>query len=74
MNISKEEFVLWKQDKVTKALVAHIDGAIAERSEELSLVAGENPLLDRWKAGVIAAMRQIKEIDFATLEGEEVDD
>lgn len=73
MNISKEEFGLWKQDKVTKALVAHLDRAIADWSEYLSLSAGEDSIGDRWKVGAIAAMRQIKEIDFATLEGEEVD-
>ncbi len=74
MNVSKEEFVLWKQDKVTKALVVHLDKAIAEWSEQLSYTAGDSSLADKWKVGAIAAMRQIKDIDFATLEGEEIDD
>ncbi len=74
MTISREEFISWKQDRVTKALLSHLDKAVAEWSEQLSYTAGEAPLADKWKVGAIAAMRQIKDIDFATLEGEEIDD
>ena len=64
MEISKEEFVDWRSQTVTKEVFNVIDQRIADAQEILGNTAGEDPLNDRFLVGMIRAFRELQEISY----------
>ena len=57
--MTKEEFVDWKSNPVTREVIKSLNYKIDELSYLLSSSAGVNPIEDRFKAGAIAAYRDL---------------
>lgn len=62
--ISKEEFIDWKSQTVTKEVFNVIEQRIADAQEILGNTAGEDPLNDRFLVGMIRAFRELQEISY----------
>lgn len=71
--INKSEFVDWKSQAVTKRVFAEIEALIEAGKEELSYVAGENPILDAKRVGKLDGLRSLLAISFYDLEDEQHD-
>jgi hypothetical protein len=70
--ITKADFLDWKSQPVTKRVFAEIEAFIEAGKEELSYVAGENPLLDSKRVGKLDGLRSLLAISFYDLEDENV--
>lgn len=68
--MTKEEFISWRSDPVTKRVFEEIETLIQNGTDELSVMAGENPIMDAKRVGKIAGLRDILGISFYELEGE----
>ncbi len=66
--IAKESFLEWKAHPVTAVLMKAVADKIEQGMEELSYVAGSNPLTDREFVGKLSAFRTILDLDFDELE------
>lgn len=64
MTVTKESFRDWKADPVTKAVFNGFRDNILKLQELLGEVAGTDPMLDRWRAGVIAGYKDVLLIEF----------
>ena len=62
--MNKEDFVNWKSSPVTREVFKSLEHKIEELSDDLSQIAGRDPLEDRFKAGAIAGYRDLLLIDF----------
>lgn len=71
MSISKEDYLEWKANKVTKVVLRAITKLIEEGKEELSQVAGENPASDNRRVGKLDGLRTFTDITYYDLEGED---
>lgn len=60
--ITKEEFLDWRSQNVTKVVFREIENMIGNLKEELSYQAGADPLSDKMKVGAITALRDILDI------------
>ena len=63
-SVSKEEFMDWKSNHVTKAVFAVIDERISDAKDILGGTAGDDPVADRYLVGMIRAFNEIKQIDY----------
>lgn len=73
MNVTKEDFIDWKAQPVTKRLYAAIQYWIEVGKEELSVSAGSDPLIDKERVGKLNAYRELLDLKFDSLETEEND-
>ncbi len=64
MEVTKEEFVQWKESPVTKAVFEVIEGRIEDAKEVLAVTAGDDCKNDGILVGMIRAFRELKEIDY----------
>ena len=64
MQVTKEEFVQWKESPVTKAVYEVIDSRIQDAQEILGNTAGDDPVADRYLVGMIRAFNELKGIDY----------
>ena len=69
--MTKEDIKDWERHPVTKMVQTTFHNRISALCTELGTVAGKDPLEDRFKAGYIAACRDILDVD---LEESEQDD
>ena len=61
MEVSKEEFVEWRQSPVTKQFLEFVRKQISEAKEALAETAGLDPLQDRHLVGGIDALKDVLE-------------
>jgi len=59
MAITKEQFVIWKQDQVTQAVFESIKEQIEGIKEILADSAGTDDRADRYLTGMIKAFRNV---------------
>ncbi len=64
MEVTKEEFLQWKESHVTKAVFNVIQNRIDDAKEVLAVTAGEDCKNDGILVGMIRAFRELQEIDF----------
>ena len=64
MEITKEEFLQWKESPVTKAVFEVIDNRIEDAKEVLAVTAGEDCKKDGILVGMIRAFRELQEINY----------
>lgn len=69
--ITKEDFIQWRSEPVTKRVFELIAEKLNLGIEELSYRAGENPVTDREYVGKISAYRDLLGISFYELEDED---
>lgn len=69
--ISKEDFIQWKSEPVTKRIMELITEKIKSGMEELSYCAGSDPITDRERVGKLAAFRDVLGVSFYDLEDED---
>lgn len=69
--ITKDDFIQWKSEPVTKRIMELIATKINVGMEELSHCAGSNPITDREYVGKLAAYRDILGVSFYDLEDED---
>lgn len=69
--MTKDDFIEWKSQSVTKRVFAEIEALIESGKDELSFVAGENPLLDAKRVGKLDGLRSLLAISFYDLEDEQ---
>lgn len=69
--ITKEDFIQWRSEPVTKRVFELITEKLAQGIEELSYRAGENSITDREYVGKIAAYRDLLGISYYELEDED---
>ena len=69
--VSKEEFIDWKKSSITEAVFQGVAERIKEGMIELSHTAGEDSGMDRFKCGMLAAYRNILNIEFEDMGGED---
>lgn len=62
---TKEDFIAWKMDPVTKAMYQAVIDRIEDAKADLADSAGVNPGMDRFTTGMIRAFREVLAIDFA---------
>ena len=67
--VTKEEYLDWKRNPVTKALNSALIERINDGAKELAGSAGLNPLEDRFKCGIIHAYHEILTVELDELEG-----
>lgn len=66
--MTKDEFVEWKSQEVTKQIFKLFQNKINQGIEELSYVAGQDPGSDRARVGKLEGLRTFTEITFYDLE------
>lgn len=66
--MTKDEFVDWKSQEVTKQIFKLFQRKIDQGIEELSYVAGQDPGSDRQRVGKLEGLRAFTEITFYDLE------
>lgn len=71
MTIQKEDFMDWVKQPVTKVIMKVLSERIRDREFELGMRAGSDPLSDRYTVGGIAALRELIQINWEDLEGED---
>ena len=64
MEVSKEEFLQWKESPVTKAVYDVIEDRILDAQSILAMTAGEDPVADRLLVGMIRAFNELKEVSY----------
>lgn len=62
--VSKEEFLDWRLDPVTRIVFEIIDKHIQDLLENLSRNPGENPVYDSRLGGIIRGLEMVKEIRY----------
>ena len=62
MQVTKDEFIQWTQNPVTKAVFEVIDSRIYDAKELLAVSAGEDCRTDGILVGMIRAFNELKEI------------
>lgn len=63
-NVSKEDFLEWRNNRVTKAVFETIEQRIQDAREILGNTAGDDPVADRYLVGMIRGFSEIKEITY----------
>lgn len=71
--MTKEDFIDWKNNPVTKRVFLEIEDMISEGKDEIALSAGINPLLDRERVGKLNGLLMLLGISFYELEDKDVD-
>lgn len=71
MQITYDDYIMWKSHPVTEAIKASYVERIEEIKSELAGSAGVDSLHDRFRAGYIQAIIDVNNVDFETLEGKE---
>jgi hypothetical protein len=71
--ITKEAFIIWKSDPVTKLVFAQIADLIEQGKDELSYRAGSDSLWDREVVGRLNGFRAVLEIQPDEEEVKDVD-
>lgn len=71
IDFTKEDFKEWQEHKVSKAVLRAFQDLIQEGKEELSHMAGENPVSDSRRVGKLDGLRTFTEISYYQLVGEE---
>ncbi|MEB3214050.1 MAG: hypothetical protein VKL39_22065 [Leptolyngbyaceae bacterium] len=64
MEVSKEEFLDWKQNHVTQAVFAILDQRIQDAKDVLGATAGDDPVADRYLVGMIRGFSELQEITY----------
>lgn len=67
--VTKEDYLDWKKNPVTKALHSALIERINDGAKELASSAGINPQEDRFKCGIIHAYHEILTVELDELEG-----
>ncbi len=73
MDITKEEFLSWKSDKVTNIFMQHIAQRVQDAKDILSVSAGLDPSNDRLLVGLIKGFTDVLEVDYAVSSGDASD-
>ena len=60
--ITREEFLDWKSQNVTKAVMREVENIISGLEHELGYLAGVDPMNDRTKVGAIQAWRDFLDL------------
>ncbi len=66
--MTKDDFTDWKSQHVTKEVFRLVEDLVKEGMDELSHVAGENPILDSRRVGKLDGLRSLLGITFYDLE------
>lgn len=53
----------WKSLEITQIIFKELENRQKELKETLVTTAGENPLMDRWRCGAIAAYGDVLDIE-----------
>ena len=64
MQVTKEEFLQWKENQVTNEVFKLIEDRITEAKEVLATTAGEDQRVDSILVGMIRAFSELKEISY----------
>ena len=64
MDVTKEEFLDWKQNSVTKAVFGILEQRINDAKDILGATAGEDPVADRYLVGMIRGFRELQEVSY----------
>jgi len=64
MEISKDEFIQWKENPVTQQVFDVVSNRIEDAKEILANNAGLEPEADRFYVGMIRAFREVQEISY----------
>ena len=64
MQVSKEEFVQWLDNPVTREVFEVINQRIIDAKDILGATAGEDPVADRYLVGMIRAFNELKGIEY----------
>lgn len=62
--MNRSDFIDWKSSPITKAFFSSVTYRIEELKEELSHIAGSDPLSDAKRTGAIRALRDVLETDW----------
>ncbi len=62
--ISKEEFLDWKANHVTKAVFGVLEQRIQDAKDILAATAGEDPVADRYLVGMIRGFSELQEVSY----------
>ena len=69
--VTKQDFLDWKQNGVTKAFFEAAQLRVEECKEMLAVTAGNDPAQDRFFVGMIQAYRELQEFKVEDLEDDE---
>lgn len=64
MQVTKEEFLQWKENPVTKSVFDVIDNRVEDAKDILAVSAGEDSRTDAMLVGMIRAFNELKEIGY----------
>lgn len=64
MQVTKEEFLQWKENPVTKSVFEVIDNRVEDAKDILAVSAGEDSRTDAMLVGMIRAFNELKEIGY----------
>ena len=62
--MNKQDYLDWKRHPVTQVMLDSLHNNISSLCTELGVIAGKDPLEDRFKAGYILACRDVLDIQF----------
>lgn len=69
--MTKDDFLSWKSNDVTKQIFKLFQAKVAQGVEELSYVAGQDPGNDRQRVGKLEGLRTFTDLTFYDLEDTE---
>ena len=64
MDITREEFLDWKANHVTKAVFGVLEQRINDAKDILAATAGEDPVADRYLVGMIRGFSELQEVSY----------
>lgn len=64
MQVTKDEFLQWKDNPVTQEVFQIIRDRREEAKDVLAISAGEDPVNDRFYVGMIRALSEFLDISF----------
>jgi hypothetical protein len=62
--VSKEEFLDWRANHVTKAVFGVLEQRIQDAKDILAATAGEDPVADRYLVGMIRGFSELQEVSY----------
>ncbi len=68
IEFTKDDFMQWRSEAVTKRVMLMIAKKIEEGKEELSHRAGDNPITDREMVGKLNGLRDVLGVSYYELE------
>jgi hypothetical protein len=64
MEITKEEFLEWRSNHVTKAVFGVLEQRIQDAKDILAATAGEDSVADRYLVGMIRGFSELQEVSY----------